>query len=159
MPLLEIPMIQFTDVAKVYPNGTVGLKDVNLRIDDGEFIAIIGRSGAGKSTLLRSINRMHPITSGNLNIDDVDVEMLSSRELRRLRRRIGMIFQSFNLVTRTTVIRNVLTGESTSFPVDSSSVSHWRGRLPRILRSYWQMNRSQPLILSRQGWSWMISGR
>ena len=92
MPLLEIPMIQFTDVAKVYPNGTVGLKDVNLRIDDGEFIAIIGRSGAGKSTLLRSINRMHPITSGNLNIDDVDVEKLSSRELRRLRRRIGMIF-------------------------------------------------------------------
>ena len=117
MPLLEIPMIQFTDVAKVYPNGTVGLKDVNLRIDDGEFIAIIGRSGAGKSTLLRSINRMHPITSGNLNIDDVDVEKLSSRELRRLRRRIGMIFQSFNLVTRTTVIRNVLTAFVPDMPL------------------------------------------
>ena len=112
MPLLEIPMIQFTDVAKVYPNGTVGLKDVNLRIDDGEFIAIIGRSGAGKSTLLRSINRMHPITSGNLNIDDVDVEKLSSRELRRLRRRIGMIFQSFNLV-----IRNVLTAFVPDMPL------------------------------------------
>lgn len=110
-------MIQFTDVAKVYPNGTVGLKDVNLRIDDGEFIAIIGRSGAGKSTLLRSINRMHPITSGNLNIDDVDVEKLSSRELRRLRRRIGMIFQSFNLVTRTTVIRNVLTAFVPDMPL------------------------------------------
>ena len=117
MPLLEIQMIQFTDVAKVYPNGTVGLKDVNLRIDDGEFIAIIGRSGAGKSTLLRSINRMHPITSGNLNIDDVDVEKLSSRELRRLRRRIGMIFQSFNLVTRTTVIRNVLTAFVPDMPL------------------------------------------
>ena len=126
MPLLEIPMIQFTDVAKVYPNGTVGLKDVNLRIDDGEFIAIIGRSGAGKSTLLRSINRMHPITSGNLNIDDVDVEKLSSRELRRLRRRIGMIFQSFNLVTRTTVIRNVLTAFVPDMPLASRVLGIFR---------------------------------
>ena len=102
-------MIQFTNVQKVYPNGTVGLRDVNLTIKDGEFVAIIGRSGAGKSTLIRAINRMHPITGGNLNVDSVDVERLSSRELRVLRRRIGMIFQSFNLVTRTTVIRNVLT--------------------------------------------------
>lgn len=102
-------MIQFTNVQKVYPNGTVGLRDVNLTIKDGEFVAIIGRSGAGKSTLIRAINRMHPITGGNLNVDSVDVERLSSHELRVLRRRIGMIFQSFNLVTRTTVIRNVLT--------------------------------------------------
>jgi len=110
-------MIQFSNVQKVYPNGTVGLKDVDLKINDGEFVAIIGRSGAGKSTLIRAINRMHPITGGNLNVDNVDVEKLSSKELRALRRKIGMIFQSFNLVTRTTVIKNVLTAFVPDEPV------------------------------------------
>ena len=102
-------MIVFEDVEKVYPNGTVGLKDVNLTIGDGEFVAVIGLSGAGKSTLIRSINRMHRITGGKLMVDDVDVSTLEGKNLRKLRRKIGMIFQSFNLVTRTTVIRNVLT--------------------------------------------------
>ncbi len=102
-------MIVFEDVKKVYPNGTVGLKDVNLTIGDGEFVAVIGLSGAGKSTLIRSINRMHRISGGKLMVDDVDVSTLEGKNLRKLRRKIGMIFQSFNLVTRTTVIRNVLT--------------------------------------------------
>lgn len=102
------PMIAFDHVSKVYPNGTVGLKDINLTIQDGEFVAIIGRSGAGKSTLLRSVNRMHDITEGTLTVEGVNVSTLKGKELRRFRRGIGMVFQSFNLVSRTTVIRNVL---------------------------------------------------
>jgi len=102
-------MIEFVHVGKTYPNGVQGLKDVNLTIEQGEFVAIIGLSGAGKSTLIRTINRMIDVTSGQVLVDSVDVMSLRGRQLRRFRRHIGMIFQSFNLVTRSTVIKNVLT--------------------------------------------------
>ena len=101
-------MIVFDHVSKVYPNGVKGLDDVSLTIDQGEFVGIIGLSGAGKSTLIRSINRMHDITGGSLTVDGVEVDSLKGRDLRLFRRRIGMIFQSFNLVTRTSILRNVL---------------------------------------------------
>lgn len=101
-------MIVFDHVSKVYPNGVKALDDVSLTIDQGEFVGIIGLSGAGKSTLIRAINRMHDITGGSLTVDGVEVDTLKGRELRLFRRRIGMIFQSFNLVTRTSVLRNVL---------------------------------------------------
>ncbi len=102
-------MIKFENVTKKYPNGFVGLKNINLEIEQGEFVAIIGLSGAGKSTLIRTINRMHDVTGGKLTVDDVDVMSLQGKALRQFRRKIGMIFQSFNLITRTTVIKNVLT--------------------------------------------------
>lgn len=101
-------MIEFNHVSKKYPNGFEALKDINLTIEQGEFVAIIGLSGAGKSTLLRTINRMHDITEGSLTVDGTDVMQLRGGELRGFRRKIGMIFQSFNLVTRTRVINNVL---------------------------------------------------
>lgn len=103
-------MIKFINVAKTYPNGVEALKNINLEIQDGEFVAIIGLSGAGKSTLLRLVNRMIESTSGQIFVDDVEVSSLSGDKLRMLRRNIGMIFQSFNLVKRTSVYNNVLSG-------------------------------------------------
>lgn len=109
-------MIKFEHVSKVYNNGVKGLDDVNLQIEQGEFVGIIGLSGAGKSTLIRSINRMHGITDGTLTVDDVNVSELGGKSLRKFRRKIGMIFQSFNLITRTTVINNVLTSRVPELP-------------------------------------------
>lgn len=109
-------MIKFEHVSKVYNNGVKGLDDVNLQIEQGEFVGIIGLSGAGKSTLIRSINRMHGITDGILTVDGVNVSELGGKSLRKFRRKIGMIFQSFNLITRTTVVNNVLTSRVPELP-------------------------------------------
>ena len=101
-------MIVFQNVNKQYKNGHQALKDVNLSIEQGEFVAIIGLSGAGKSTLIRTINRMIDITDGKLMVNDIEVKTLNGASLRKFRRGIGMVFQSFNLVTRASVIRNVM---------------------------------------------------
>ena len=105
---VEFPMIKFDHVDKVYANGTKALDNVNLEIEQGEFVAIIGLSGAGKSTLIRTINKMIDVTSGTVTVYGTDVSSLKGKELRRFRRKIGMVFQSFNLVMRTTVLNNVL---------------------------------------------------
>ena len=101
-------MISFEQVTKVYPNGVKALEKVSIDISQGEFVAVIGRSGAGKSTLIRAINKMHDITDGTLTVNGVNVRNLKGTALRKYRHGIGMIFQSFNLVNRTTVIKNVL---------------------------------------------------
>ena len=103
-------MIEIKHVDKVYLNGFKALSDVNLTIQDGEFVSIIGLSGAGKSTLIRCINRMHDISGGEILIDGVDISSLKGKKLRSARKDIGMIFQSFNLVKRSTVFKNVLAG-------------------------------------------------
>ena len=115
-------MIEFDNVQKVYPNGTVGLKDIDLKIYEGEFVAVVGLSGAGKSTLLRTINRMHDVTSGDLKVDGRSIIGYKGRELRNLRRSIGMIFQDFNLVNRSSVRRNVLSGRVGYYPTWKSSL-------------------------------------
>ena len=103
-------MIIFDNVSKTYPNGVKGLSQINLTINDGEFVSIIGLSGAGKSTLLRSVNRLNDVTEGEITIDGVSLTKAGKKELRRIRRRIGMISQQFNLVKRSTVQKNVLSG-------------------------------------------------
>lgn len=115
-------MIEFDNVQKVYPNGTVGLKEIDLKIYEGEFVAVVGLSGAGKSTLLRTINRMHDVTSGDLKVDGRSIVGYKGRELRNLRRSIGMIFQDFNLVNRSSVRRNVLSGRVGYYPTWKSSL-------------------------------------
>ncbi len=103
-------MLRVEHLNKVYPNGTVALKDVSFQVEDGEFLAVIGLSGSGKSTLLRCINRLIEPTSGKVIWNDVDVTALPTSELRNIRRQIGMVFQQFNLVKRSSVLTNVLSG-------------------------------------------------
>jgi phosphonate transport system ATP-binding protein len=103
-------MLRVEHLNKVYPNGTVALKDVSFQVEDGEFLAVIGLSGSGKSTLLRCINRLIEPTSGKIIWNDTDVTALPASEMRQVRRQIGMVFQQFNLVKRSSVLTNVLSG-------------------------------------------------
>lgn len=103
-------MLRVENLNKVYPTGTVALKDVSFEVPDGEFMVVIGLSGAGKSTLLRCINRLIDPTSGRIVWDDIDITAANSTQLLQIRRQIGMVFQQFNLVKRSKVITNVLSG-------------------------------------------------
>jgi len=103
-------MLKVENLTKVYPNGTVALREVSFEVQDGEFLAVIGLSGSGKSTLMRCINRLIEPTSGRIIWDDTDLTALSPAEMRKMRRQIGMVFQQFNLVKRTSVMTNVLSG-------------------------------------------------
>ena len=107
-------MIELKHIWQTYksPDGKTTLdavKDVSITINDGEIFGVLGRSGAGKSTLVRCINLLNRPTKGNVIVDGQDLTKLSASELRRVRHKIGMIFQSFNLVTRATALKNVLT--------------------------------------------------
>jgi phosphonate transport system ATP-binding protein len=103
-------LLEIRELVKVYPRGTRALDGISLDIRPGEFVVLIGLSGSGKSTLLRCINRLVEPTSGQVMFEGVDVTHAGSRDLRRIRTRIGMIFQQFNLVKRSSVFANVLAG-------------------------------------------------
>jgi phosphonate transport system ATP-binding protein len=103
-------MLEIKHLTKIYDDGTVALRDVSFEVQDGEFLIIIGLSGSGKSTLLRCINRLIEPTEGQIVWDGVDIAQVDPAELREVRRQIGMIFQQFNLVKRSTVLTNVLSG-------------------------------------------------
>jgi phosphonate transport system ATP-binding protein len=121
-------MLEIKNLTKVYDDGTVALKNANFEVQDGEFLVIIGLSGSGKSTLLRCINRLIDPTEGQIIWDGVDVTAASASELHAIRRKIGMVFQHFNLVKRSPVITNVLCGRL-------GYVSPWNSLYNRFPRS------------------------
>lgn len=134
-------MIKFNNVSKVYPNGFSALKNIDLEIEQGEFVAVIGLSGAGKSTLLRCINRMHDISDGVLMVNGIEINNLKGKDVRKYRRNIGMIFQSFNLVTRISVIKNVLVALVPEMPL-------WR----KVLGIFTEQHKKEALMaLDRVG--------
>ena len=103
-------LLSIKNVEKKYNNGTNALKNISFDVEKGEFISIIGPSGSGKSTLLRSMNKMIDISQGSILFEDKNIENLKKTQIELVRREIGMIFQSYNLVERLTVIENVLHG-------------------------------------------------
>jgi phosphonate transport system ATP-binding protein len=120
-------VIQFSDATVVYPGDVHALRGLNLEITEGEFVVVVGLSGAGKSTLVRTINGLVPLTSGSLTVNGRRVDVARRRALRELRSEIGMIFQSFNLVKRTSVLNNVLMGRLHTTPTLMSLLGLYRG--------------------------------
>jgi len=118
-------MLEIRRLSKVYPDGTKGLDEVSFDVAPGEFVVIIGLSGSGKSTLLRCINRLVEPTSGQVVLDGVDITAAKAAALRAVRRDIGMIFQQFNLVKRSSVLTNVLTGRLGSVGTLQSVLGVW----------------------------------
>ena len=118
-------MLRLDTLAKRYKTGDHALKGVSFMVEKGQVVGLIGPSGAGKSTLIRCINRLVEPTGGSIYLNDVDLSRLSGGDLRRARRRIGMIFQEYALVERLTVMENVLSGRL-------GYVSFWRSLFRRF---------------------------
>lgn len=100
-------MIELVDVCKRYENGTVALKNVNLKIEDGEFVFIVGPSGAGKSTLLKLLMKEEAPTSGEIYVNGFELNRLSPAGIPKLRRSMGFMFQDFRLIPDMTVYENL----------------------------------------------------
>ena len=124
-------MIEFRNVKKVYPNGTVALGGVNLRVEDGEFVFIVGHSGAGKTTLMKLLLREEKLTSGRLMVNDYDLTKLSRFRVPFYRRELGVVFQDFRLFPNKTVFENV----AFAMQVVGTPPRMIRRRVPAILNT------------------------
>jgi phosphonate transport system ATP-binding protein len=109
-------LLSIRDLKKTYENGTQALKGVSFDVKKGEFLVVIGLSGSGKSTLLRCLNRLHDPSSGQIMYNNRDIAKAHGDEIRQVRKKIGMIFQHFNLVPRYSVLKNVLMGRLGMLP-------------------------------------------
>lgn len=118
---MNAPLLSINNLTKIYSKETKALDGISVDFYPGEFVVVIGPSGAGKSTFIRCINRLVEPTSGGVLFDEVPLEKLSSRSLRKQRAKIGMVFQHYNLVGRTNVIKNVLHGQLSNTPIYKSA--------------------------------------
>ncbi|MBQ7599588.1 MAG: cell division ATP-binding protein FtsE [Clostridia bacterium] len=124
-------MIDFKNVKKAYPNGTMALKGIDLHVDDGEFVFICGHSGAGKSTIIKLLLREERISSGELIVDDYDLSKLSNYRVPQYRRKLGVVFQDFRLFPKKTVYENV----AFAMEVIGTPRRDINKRVPSILRT------------------------
>ena len=124
-------MIDFVNVKKAYPNGTMALKGIDLHIDEGEFVFVCGPSGAGKSTLMKLLLREERISSGKLTVGEYDLSELSNVRVPYYRRELGVVFQDFRLFPKKTVFENV----AFAMEVGGTPKSLIARRVPAILNT------------------------
>jgi len=142
-------MLKLAGLTKRYPTGDLALKGIDLEVPDGQVMALIGPSGAGKSTVIRCVNRLVEPTSGTISLNDTELTTLNQTQLRKARRRMGMIFQEYALVERLSVMENVLSGRL-------GYVSFWRS----WLRKYPQSDIDEAFrLLERVGLDHMVDKR
>src|ERR1700741_4651973 len=142
-------MLRIKGLVKRYRTGDLALKGIDLAVPDGQVMALIGPSGAGKSTVIRCINRLVEPTAGTVTLNDIEVTPLGRGELRKARRRMGMIFQEYALVERLSVMENVLSGRL-------GYVGFW----PRFFRRFSQAANDAPFrLLARVGLDQMADKR
>ena len=124
-------MIDFENVKLVYPNGTMALKGIDLHIDEGEFVFIVGHSGAGKSSIMKLLLREETITSGKLTVGDYDLGSIKTKDIPFYRRELGVVFQDFRLFPKKTVYENV----AFAMEVVGTPHSKIKRRVPAILNT------------------------
>ncbi len=123
-------MIEFKGVEKIYPPNTVALRDVNLRINAGEFVSIVGQSGTGKTTLIKLLTAEERATRGKISIGDWNITNIRQGEMPMLRRQIGVIFQDFKLLPKKTIFENV----AFALEVCGASPERIRAIVPQVLK-------------------------
>jgi cell division transport system ATP-binding protein len=125
-----MPLIEFRNIAKYYPGGITALKDINIAIDEGEFVSVVGQSGTGKTTLVKLLIAEEAASEGRIVVGGWDISHIRQREVPLLRKQIGVVFQDFKLLPRKTV------GENISFALEVSEVEPKRisSIVPQLLK-------------------------